>query len=152
MSVIRTRPRGNAGFTLLEAIVAITIVGITLLPLVSYIGQTANQLERAANSNEQSLVLQSALALMTPVNPLLEPEGTLPLDRNITIAWQSETLVEPNSTALLGASLGAYRIGFYKMHVVVSRADTPEWFAFDIRKVGYDRFVSAFDPFNQNRK
>lgn len=141
-------PRSSQeGFTLLEAIVAITIVGLTLLPLVSFIAQAANQLERAADSNEQSLVMQSALALMTPVNPLLEPEGNLPLDKDVSISWQSETLVEPNTAALLGAGLGGYRLGFYKIHVVVNRTNTPEWFAFDLRKVGYDRFTSAFDPF-----
>lgn len=152
MPALKVQPRGNAGFTLLEAIVAITIVGLTLLPLVSYIGQSADQLQRTADSNERSLVMQSALALMTPVNPLLEPEGKLPLDSNITVAWRSETLVEPNTTALLGAGLGGFRLGFYKMHVVVSRAETAEWFAFDLRKVGYDRFVSAFDPFSPARK
>lgn len=147
-----SRRPGQEGFTLLEAIVAITIIALTLLPLVSYIGQAANQLERAADSNDRSLVMQSALALMTPVNPLLEPEGNLPLDQDVSIAWQSETLVQPNTTALLGAGLGGYRLGFYKIHVVVSRADTPEWFAFDLRKVGYDRFTTAFDPLSLGRK
>lgn len=140
------------GFTLLEAIVAITIVGLTLLPLVSYIAQAANQLERAADSNERSLVMQSALALMTPVNPMLEPQGKLALDQEVSISWESETLVEPNTGALLGAGLGGYRLGFYKMHVVVSRSDAPEWFTFDLRKIGYNRFTSAFDPFSAGRK
>lgn len=139
------------GFTLLEAIVAITIVGLTLLPLVSFIAQAANQLERAADSNERSLVMQSAVALMTPVNPLVEPEGQLPLDKDVTVSWRSDTLVEPNTNALLGAGLGGYQLGFYKIHVVVSRADTPEWFAFDLRKVGYGRFTSAFDPFSSKK-
>ncbi len=152
MSRFNISRRREAGFTLLEAIVAITIVGLTLLPLVSYIAQAANQLERAADSNERGLVMQSAIALMTPVNPLLEPEGKLPLDRDISIAWHSETLVEPNAAGLLGAGLGGFRLGFYKVHVVVSRVDAPEWFAFDLRKVGYDRFVNSFDPFSQTRK
>jgi len=141
-----------AGFTLLEAIVAITLVGLTLLPLVAYISQTTDALQRAADRNLQSVVTQSALALMTPVNPLLEPEGKLPFDKDMTITWKSEVLVEPNATALVGAGLSGYRLGFYKVHVTVSRADTPEWFAFDLRKVGYGKFTSAFDPFSMSPK
>ncbi len=150
----RTRPPSgkSAGFTLLEAIVAIAIIGLTLLPLVSYISLASSQLQRSADANEQSIVTQSVLALMTPVNPLLEPDGQLPLDRDIKIAWKSETLVQPNTSALLGAGLAGYRLGFYKVHVTVSRADASEWFTFDLRKVGYDRFTSAFDPFTTLNK
>jgi general secretion pathway protein I len=129
-----TRPA--AGFTLLEAIVALTVMALALIPLVTFIAQTADQLNRAAEANERSLVTQSVLALMEPVNPLAEPEGTLPLDDEIAVSWRAEPLAPPSEGPLVGTLLAGYRIGFYGVNVTVTR-NNQDWFSFDMRKVGY---------------
>ncbi len=128
---------------MLEAIVALTIIGLTLIPLVSFIAQAANQLWRAADSNDQSFAKQSALALMEPINPLAEPEGTLELDKNITVSWESQPIIEPSPGVLAGAGLPAFRIGFYDVHVSLTRDGSTPWFAFDLRKVGYERITGG---------
>ena len=133
----------GAGFTLLEAIVALTIIGLVLIPLVSFIGQAANQLGRAADSNDQSFAKQSALALMEPINPLTEPHGTLDLDRTITVSWQSQPIIEPSPGILAGTGLPAFRIGFYDVHVSLTRDGSTPWFDFDLRKVGYERIAAG---------
>lgn len=125
------------GFTLLEAIVALTVMALALVPLVTFIAQSANELERAAEVNDQSFTKQSVLALMDPINPMAEPNGELELDENIAVSWQSETLVPPNSHALIGGVLNGYRVGFYGVQVAVTRREEP-WFSFEMRKVGYE--------------
>ncbi|MGE0282445.1 MAG: prepilin-type N-terminal cleavage/methylation domain-containing protein [Rhodospirillaceae bacterium] len=128
--------RSTAGFTLLEAIVALTVMAAALIPLVTFIAQSADQLTRAGEANEQSLVQQSVLALMEPVNPMAEPEGTIPLDDEITVSWRSEAVVPPPEGTLVGTQLNGYRLGFYGVTVAVSRNGDP-WFDFTMRKVGY---------------
>src|SRR5690606_18618847 len=95
------------------------------------------QLMRAAEVNEQSLVTQSVLALMDPINPMAEPEGTLPLDDELSVSWQSEVIVAPDEGALVGTPLPGYRMGFYGITVSVIRNQQP-WFDFTMRKVGYE--------------
>jgi prepilin-type N-terminal cleavage/methylation domain-containing protein len=126
------------GFTLLEAIVALAVMSLALIPMVAFVSQSVNELQRAGESNERSFVMQSALALMEPINPMAEAAGTLPLDRNITMAWESQPLVEPNPGINIGSGLPAYRLGFYKVHVTLSRGGG-SWFDFDMRKVGYEK-------------
>jgi Tfp pilus assembly protein PilV len=138
--------RGTAGFTLLEAIVALTVMALALIPLVSFIAQAANELQRAGDSNERSFVTQSVLALMDPINPMEEPKGELPLDGHIYVSWRSDTIVDPPEGLLAGAALSGFRLGFYTVHVSVSR-DRDSWFEFDLRKVGYTR-LQTLSPFS----
>lgn len=137
----------NAGFTLLEAIVALTIMAMALIPMVSFISQSADALTRAGDANERSLVTQSALALMDPINPMVEPEGSLPLDEEVTVSWRSEVLVPPSDGIRVGTLLAGFRLGFYGVQVEVSRSGAP-WYTFDLRKVGYERIQRSL-PFDQ---
>jgi hypothetical protein len=111
-------------------------MAIALIPLVSFIAQSADQLMRAGEANGRSLVTQSVLALMEPVNPMAEPEGTLPLDDEVEVSWRAEAIAPPTDRAPIGTPLNGYRIGFYGVKVVVKRNDEP-WFDLTLRKVGY---------------
>lgn len=134
--------RSTAGFTLLEAIVALTVMAVALIPLVTFIAQSADQLTRAGEANERSLVTQSVLALMDPVNPMAEPEGTLPLDDEIQVSWRAEAIAPPAEGAMVGTQLNGYRIGFYGVNVTVTR-DSQAWFDFTMRKVGYQNLRAS---------
>jgi Tfp pilus assembly protein PilV len=128
--------RATAGFTLLEAIVALTVMAVALIPLVTFIAQSADQLVRAGEANERSLVTQSVLALMDPLNPMAEPEGNLPIDDEVAVAWRSVEIAPPPEGLLVATHLSGYRMGFYGVTVSVTRANQP-WFDFTMRKVGY---------------
>lgn len=137
--------RSTAGFTLLEAIVALTVMALALIPLISFIAQSSDQLMRAGEANEQSMVMQSVLALMDPVNPMAEPEGTVPLDESINISWSSEAIAPPPEGSLARTSLSGFRIGFYGVTVWVTRDEKP-WFDFKMRKVGYQNLRQGSVP------
>jgi len=136
------------GFTLLEAIVALAVIGLALIPLITYIAQAADALQRASESNDRSVAMQAALALMDPVNPMAEPQGQLPIDDTVSVEWHSDLAVAPNPGVLVGGGLAGFRLGFYTVHVTLSRAQDPTWFSFDLRKVGYARLNSGFPTGN----
>ena len=137
--------RHVSGFTLLEAIVALTIVGITLVPVMSFLINASQQLTFAADSNQRAATQRMALAYIETMNPLAEPEGKAELSERVSLRWASTTLAEPNSQARLGARLGAYRIGFFLVDVTVVRG-SEEWFSFEVRKIGYQPLASPMMP------
>ena len=137
----------QAGFTLLEAIVALVIMAAVIVPLLSFIGQMARSLHIAAESNERSFAEQAAVALLDPVNPMVEPQGELALDNDVSVSWTSEVLVPPNSDMLMGGGLPGFKWGFYRVLVTLTRSDREgDWFTFEMRKVGYDHLQAAGAP------
>ena len=67
----------NKGFTLIEALVAIAILGATLLPIMALMSQSINQIHNIAESNAKSAAKDSALAIIEPINPMKNPSGEI---------------------------------------------------------------------------
>jgi general secretion pathway protein I len=124
------------GFTLLEAIVAIAILGIALIPLLSFTSQSVLQLHAAADSNARSLAEQNVLAFLETVNPLDQPTGNTTLG-DLRVEWSSKPIVDQTRNTTPGSALPYYDIGFYWVDVRVSRDGANPWFEFAARKVGY---------------
>jgi general secretion pathway protein I len=125
------------GFTLLEAIVALTIIGLALVPFATFISLSTNTLVKAAEANDRSFVMEAAIAFMDSVNPVEEPSGTIELYDEFEMSWNSEELVPPQRYPFPNIGLPTHRLGFYNVHVELFRESTGPWFAFHMRKVGY---------------
>lgn len=129
--------RTNArGFTLLEAIVAIAVLGIALIPLLSFTSQSVLQLHAAADSNARSLAEQNVLAFLETLNPLEQPSGNTTIG-DLRVQWSSKPIVDQTQNATPGSALPYYVVGFYSVDVRVSRDGADPWFEFAARKVGY---------------
>ncbi|MFL2770093.1 MAG: prepilin-type N-terminal cleavage/methylation domain-containing protein [Rhodospirillaceae bacterium] len=134
------------GFTLLEAIIAIAILGITMMPIMNLLGQSVAQLTFAGQANNRAVATESALAVLDSINPSLTPTGKIQITDTL-ITWDSEILVEPNEIPQMRAGLAGYSVGFYKVTVSVIKEEEP-WFTFELRKVGYNR-ISGRGPFEE---
>jgi len=134
------------GFTLLEAIIAIAILGITMMPIMNLLGQSVAQLAFAGQANNRAVATESALAVLDSINPSLTPTGKIQITDTL-ITWDSEILVEPNEIPQMRAGLAGYSVGFYKVTVSVIKEEEP-WFTFELRKVGYNR-ISGRGPFEE---
>ena len=77
----------------MKAIVAVAIIGFALIPLVSFLSLSANELSTAAESNDRSFAKQAVIALMDPINPVEEPSGSIPLNDKVIINWDSQQLI-----------------------------------------------------------
>ena len=139
------RKKTIRGFTLLEAIVALAIIGITLVPVMSFLVSASRQLSSAADSNSRATAQATALAYIETLNPLLNPVGEVELSEVMSLQWTSIALVEPNSEARPGARLSGFRLGLYRVEITVLR-NREAWFNFDVRKIGYQRPTGLLMP------
>lgn len=150
MSVRVSARRHEAGFTLLEAIVAIALLGALLVPLYSLMSRNLDGLVRVGLANQQSEVTLNALALLDTVNPMLRPEGSTPLGPYM-LRWRSVALTAPIDGVGFPAGQSLYQIAMYRTEAEVMRVDdrgqATSWFTFDLRQVGWNQVRQFRLPF-----
>lgn len=130
--VSRLRQRG---FSLLEAIVALTILAAVGMALFAAMHQSVQMVARAERSRVADSALRNAMAWVETINPAETPRGEERLG-DVTMRWEAEP-VEPPRDAMTGyMQAGLYQVGLYDVRVQLSLdgqplADT------HVRRVGY---------------
>lgn len=127
--------RNQRGFSLLEAIVALTILATAGLALFAAMSQSVQMVTRAENSRQADSAMRNALAWVQTLNPAETPTGEQRMGE-VTLQWTSE-LVEPERDAMTGyLQSGLYRVGLYRVHLHLLRNGEP--MADNVvRRVGY---------------
>lgn len=81
--------RLETGFSTLEVIAAVAIIGIALVPIATLQTQLARSEARLAETHAQTTAVQNALAQLREVNPMLTPSGQRALSDRTTLTWTS---------------------------------------------------------------
>ena len=131
------RPR-QAGFSLLEAIVALTIVGIVGTVLFSWAASTQSTLSRVREQVAQQDATINALEFLKTVNPMERPEGTQQLGP-YQLRWRAEAVTPVADGLDYPAGKGAFKVALYRTEVVIDRDDKAQWHRFQITQVGHRR-------------
>lgn len=134
----------NQGFTLLEAIVALVIFASVGTALYAWIGVNLNGLSRVEASRQKDEATQVALAMLSTVNPAVNPEGTLEV-AHYTVHWEGEVLRGPEDGLAPGGDLSLYEVSLYELSVEVLGASDPV--NFSTRKAGWVQVRQAQSPF-----
>ena len=127
----------QAGFTLLEAIVAMVLLAITIMPLYEWVGRSLAGMARVADNAKQAEAQLSAVSILSAVNPMEEPTGTVDSGSN-RVRWQSTPLSNPVDNSGYPRGVGLYQVALYRIRAEILRGDTL-WFAFDVDQMGYHR-------------
>ena len=138
------RARRQRGFTLLEAIVAVAILGMALMPLLAFISQSALDLRLAGDANARSLAQQNVLAFLETLNPMERPAGEADLG-DLHVTWVSRQAVPEIPDSTLGNGMPGFRLGFFDVNVQVHR-NRALWFGFDARKFGFHSNRLSMEP------
>ena len=129
-------PRLQAGFSLLEAIVAMTVMATSLLALYGWLSSSTIALNRV---NAQSRALEdarTAVSLIETVNPMLEPRGTREIE-GLTVRWESKPVADRRSGRSRAGSATAFDLGLYDLMVEVMRGSRTVK-EFELRRAGWE--------------
>ena len=134
--------RANAGFTLLEASVALAVFAIAGMALYGLFNTNLIALNRAGDVSRQSVVVRNAMEYLSAVDPRIHPQGSVDLG-GARVTWNAE-LVEPvrqGQFALGGVA--DFDFGLYEVEFEVTRQQRPlgTW---RMRVVGHHKVRGQF--------
>jgi general secretion pathway protein I len=128
--------RSQAGFTLIEAVVALVILATALVGFYSFLSTTlngANHLEQAAIGSDRRL---NALELAATLNPMATPDGSFKLD-SYRIEWHSKAVTQVQQSSRYPVGQGNFHIALYE--VTLNFPDNPAIEPVVVTKLGYHR-------------
>ena len=123
----------KSGFTLLEAIVAMTVFATSALGLYSWINSMVIGTARFDEIVVETTDVDNAVDYLATLNPMDRPSGTHQMGA-VTLSWEGE-LVEAVKP---GNMVRNHEFGLYEIEVRLMRRGTPEQL-FTLRQVGFRR-------------
>lgn len=136
-------PGPRSGFSLVEALVALTIAALVLGAIFELQIQMARGQQRAVDVIEQVVAQENAIALTRSINPMATPEGEIELPEGDTIRWRSEPKGEAVTNSGFPVGDGAFSVQLYTLTVEVERLEgrSPAPLAFD--RLGWRRLSES---------
>ncbi|MEO1039965.1 MAG: prepilin-type N-terminal cleavage/methylation domain-containing protein [Pseudomonadota bacterium] len=136
----------RAGFSVIEVLASVALLAIALVPLFqlqSALAEAAVRLELAAEIAEME---ESALALISAVNPIEQNEGADQLG-DWSMRWRAEPVTEEVfADGYLGQS--NFNIALFEITVTLERGDTRRQFA--VRQLGWRVVRSEFGELDRS--
>lgn len=130
-----------AGFTLLEAIVALVVFSMGAFALYGWLSTNIITLERIRDRQEVEAAMHSALDMVRRTNPMEIPAGQRRAG-NLMVSWTSAPLEDPKPNVDQWGSPGIFSVGLYEANVRVLR-DGEELKVFKVRQVGWKQVRDA---------
>jgi len=134
---VRPHVRGRqSGFSLLEAIVALTIFSICAMALYAWMSVNQTALVRIQARDAAVRDGRAALATLELVNPMSEPEGTRSLPGGLEVRWNGHEIVPAAPGTGAAGNLLAFDLALYELEVSAMRKGR-EVAHFTVRRAGW---------------
>ena len=129
------RPHRQRGFSLLEAIVALTIMATCLLALYAWLSTSTLALNRVRANAAALADARAAMAVVETINPMQEPTGTRRLPP-LEIRWKSRPLTDLRLGMSPAGGATQFDFRLYALDVEVLR-DSQFVREFSVRRTGW---------------
>lgn len=129
--------RRQKGFSLLEAVVAITLLAISGGALFAWVNTMLISLERVEANAAKILVVQQSLAVLEVVNPMKTPVGGQSLGE-YDLTWRSVLVEDIKDSVSRYGIRGLYQVGLFDVVVEIHK-DRKAFARFRVRQIGYQQ-------------
>lgn len=113
---------GSAGFSLLEALVAIVLLSTLGMAIYGLINTNVKALTNLRQAQESREAAQLAVEWMRELNPMQYPDGTVTIG-DLTIRWQSRLLATPRRNMGYPRGQGFFTVAPYQVEIAMQRGD-----------------------------
>lgn len=127
--------RRQAGFTLLEAIVAMVIMAVCMMALYGWLSANTISVTRAQAQTRDIADARSALAIVESLNPMAEPSGEREMPP-LKVSWQSREITPARPGIGQAGFPTLFDFALYEVAVEVRR-DGQLVKEFNVRRVGW---------------
>ena len=131
--------RSRAGFSVIEAVVAMAIAAIALTAILSLQQQMAASQVRHEAALHRLGLRRAAIVLIRDINPLTTPSGTAAIAPGLVMEWTAETRVPPRRGIGFGGSDSEFSVGLYTVSVRLQDRDGKTVDQFRVERVGWKR-------------
>lgn len=137
------RPRAD-GFSLLEAIVALTVFAICAMALFGWMTVNQSALARVQARDASVRDGRAALAVLESVNPMEEPQGRRELPGGLEVQWDGTELVPRAAGMGPSGNTVVFDLALYELDVRAVR-DGREVARFGLRRAGWETVRTLHD-------
>lgn len=134
------------GFSLLEAIVALTVFSVCTVALYGWLATNVNALERVHARSSALRDSRAALAVLESVNPMLEPKGRRILPGDLEVRWASRVVQARRTGKAPSGQPLIFDVALYDLDVEVRRGGR-ELNRFTVRRAGWESVRRLSDEF-----
>ena len=134
--------RREAGFTLLETIIALVILATGLMAFYGFLGTMFHGAERLQAASTAYDRHANALELARFLNPMEAPKGTFNLGA-YRIDWTSQPIKAVRQGSRYPVGSGLFKIALYR--VTFTFPDDDSITPIEVEKVGYSRSVTPLE-------
>lgn len=127
--------RHQRGFSLLEAIVALTIMATSMIALYAWLSSSAIALSRVHESSGTLEDQRTALAVVEAINPMTEPSGERDIE-GLRVRWSSNPASETRAGITWANLPSAFDLALYDVDVEVLRSGSLVG-SFRVRRAGW---------------
>ena len=113
--------KSERGFSTLEVIAAVAIIGVALVPIAALQTQLTRSQARLMEAHENSTAVHNAMALLRNVNPMATPTGARQLDDRTTLTWRST----PASSLRAATNAPDFEVQLYRVSAEIHRPGDP---------------------------
>jgi type II secretory pathway pseudopilin PulG len=135
-----------AGFSLLEALVALAIAALCLIPLMSLQRTYIDGQRRHEAALQRAETQKNALTILRQINPTDEPEGQAVLPPDLTVSWTAPEISDLKTSTGFPSGDGQYQVQLYRLDASVTRGDQKVVPDFSVERVGWTQGQVAAAP------
>lgn len=131
------RTSSTGGFSVIEALVAIAIVGVTLTPIVEMQSQLSREYRRQLALEEELRLKRNALALLARVNVMIEPRGSREIGGEHRLIWTAAQLTPEKRALEFLSGERDFDVALFQVRAEVVDGTATPIAAFNVDKLGW---------------